>query len=755
VGAELLFGRSSRLAAVALLCVACLPAAARAAEPQIPAAWVTDVSPTSAVLRAEINPEGEATTYRFEYIREAAYQANLGGGKEGFAGAVRVPAGIEPGIGSGGAPHAVAQSLVAPLNPLTPATAYRYRPVATNGSGAATGPIHVLTTRAATSDPALPDARAWELVSPVDKGGGAIAAPGALFGGGDVQAAAGGGALTYGSTASFGDAAGAPPASQYVSRRGGEGWSTENVSAPLESSSYGDTPDGVPYRLFSANLGAGLLFGGQPCRGVPGCPAPAPPLSGSGAPAGFSTYYRRGDAAGAFRSLLTAADLAHSAVSAEHFEIGLAAATPDLAHVVLSSCAALTADAVEVAAGPGECDGAEPNLYEWSGGGLALVNLLPGAAIAAPLGAVSDDGLRVYFTDGEGDLYLREIGGATVLIPETAAGGASFQVASSDGSVAFFTKGGHLYRYLAVAGTSTDITPVGGVAGVLGAAADGETVYYQDAAGLQRWQAGAVATVAAGANVAAASDFPPATGTARVSADGLHLAFLSAAAIPPFDNLDTNTGLPDTELYLYGPPAEGGAARLVCASCNPSGERPRGSASIPGAQVNGTTTAYKPSVLAANGQRVFFDSADKLVVADTNARPDAYQWESRGEGSCTRSPGCVSLISSGRGEGGSFLDASADGGDAFFLSGDSLVGADPGSIDVYDARAGGGLPEPQRPIACVGDACQALPSPPADPTPGTIVPSSGNPPPKIVREKRRHRHHKHHRRRGHGGGGRR
>ena len=75
------------------------------------------------------------------------------------------------------------------------------------------------------------------------------------------------------------------------------------------------------------------------------------------------------------------------------------------------------------------------------------------------------------------------------------------------------------------------------------------------------------------------------------------------------------------------------------------------------------------------------------------------------------------LISSGRSAGGaSFVDASADGSDAFFLTDGSLVAADPGSVDLYDARVGGGFPIPPPPIACEGDACQALPPEPVDPT---------------------------------------
>jgi len=176
---------------------------------------------------------------------------------------------------------------------------------------------------------------------------------------------------------------------------------------------------------------------------------------------------------------------------------------------------------------------------------------------------------------------------------------------------------------------------------------------------------------------------------------------------------------------------------------------PAGSASIPGALVNGTTTAYRPRALSADGRRVFFDSEDSLVGGDTNSRPDVYEWEAFGAGSCTAKPGCVSLVSGGRGDGGTFLDASADGVDAFFLTGDSLVASDPGSIDAYDARVGGGLPEPQAPIPCNGDACQSLPNSPEDPTAGTSVETPGNPPPHYAKERHR-RHHKHrHHHRGH------
>ncbi len=757
-------GKTTWIVCAAVLLV---PAAASAAgPPQIAAAWVTDVTATGANLRAEINANGLATSYHFEYIADAAYRANLEAipPRGGFFGAAKVPAGAEAGIGSGTKPLAVAQH----LGGLSPATSYHYRPLATNSAASepVVGPAHVLTTQETALVFHLPDGRGWEMVSPVDKGGGAIAAPGALFGGGDIQAASTAAAaaplITYGSSTAFGEAVGAPPASQYASARSAGGWSTANISTPLDSAAYGDEPDGAPYRLFSDDLSKALLFGGLPCRGgLETCQAPNPPLPGTGAPTGYMAYYLRDTASGSLVSLLGAADVAHSAVSPPDFEVAFAGAGADLSHVVLSSCAALTADAEEVPGGPGRCDPGAPNLYEWSSGGLKSLNLLPGesqgspgAEIAAPNGAVSVDGSRVYWTRG-GNLYLRE-GDQTDQVDEAQGGGGTFQAATPEGSVAFFTKGGHLYRFAAATKSASDIAPAGGVLGVLGASADGSYAYYLDAGGLERWHAGTTTTIASGAGAATSGDYPPATGTARVSPDGQDLVFLSKAELNGYDNADADSGQPDTELYLYGPPAGGGPATLVCASCNPTGERPRGPSTIPGALVNGSTRAYRPRALAATGNRVFFDSEDKLAVQDTNSRPDVYEWERQGVGDCARAPGCVSLISSGRGtEGASFLDATADGSDAFFITSESLVGADPGSIDAYDARVGGGFAEAPKPIPCIGDACQSLPVAPDDPTPGTLVPNPGNPPFRIFGPKQKRGHGRGHHRKRHGRGRRR
>jgi len=716
------------------------PRVASAAAPQIEESWAQGVTTTGATLFMRLDLHGQPVSFYFEYITDAAYQANPPGNR--FAGAAKTTQGSITFNGVADVSRAISAALV-------PFTVYHYRPVASNAEGTTVGGealehVFVAEGEAATG---LPEGRAWEMVSPIDKNGGDIAAPGELFGGGDFQAGPEG-KVTYGSATSFGGAAGAPPSSQYLGRRTSSGWVTENISAPLESAAYGDSPDGAPYRVFSDDLSSALLFGGLPCRGdLPGCPAPNQPIPGSGAPAGYMAYYLRDGASGHFASLLGPADVSHSAVAPANFAVDFAAATPDLSHVVLSSCAALTADAIEVPAGSGKCDPVATNLYDFSAAGLRALNLrpgdavtTPGATIAAPLGAVSVDGSRVYWSEG-GDLYLRQ-GGATLWVDEGVGGGGEFQTATPDGSVAFFSKGGHLYRFTVATKALVDLAS--GVLGMLGAASDGNSVYFQDSGGLELWRNGSVTTIAAGAEAALSSDYPPATATARVSPDGLHVAFLSELPLTKFDNLDANTRQPDAEVYVYGPPAGGGGAVLVCASCKRNGERPLGPASIPGVEVNGSTRAYRPRVFSADGQRLFFEREE----TDGGTGVRVYEWQAPGAGDCARPFGCAAAISGDRSPAAGFVDASSDGTDAYFITDEPLVRSDLGSIDLYDARVGGGFPIDER-IICVADNCQPLPGEPDDPTPGTLVQNPGNPPLRIFGPKAKKRHHGKKRRRRH------
>lgn len=732
------WGGTAALCAVALA-LAWTPTVHAAGPPVLGPVWASEVDASSARLHGEVTPNGLSTAYHFDYLPAASYEANIGAGKDPFAGAAKAPAGNDAAAGTGATPVPVSQLLSA----LASDTAYRYRLVAKNSAGTTAGTAASITTQPLAGASVLLDGRAWEMVSPLEKDGGAVAAPETLAGGGVQQAAAAGGAVTYGSSSSFGGSAqGAPPASQYIARRGAGGWSSENITTPILSGSYGSGQLGVPYQLFSNDLARGLLLNGRHCRGGgENCPVANPPLPGSGAPAGYQNYYLRDSASGGFRALLDAGDIATTPLSSSRFDLAFAGANPDLRRVVLSTCAALTADAVEVPDGE-RCDADSPNLYEWTEAGLGLINLLPGqgqgtpgAALAAPTGAVATGADRVYFTLA-GNLYLRQ-GGATEQVDEAAGGGGKFETAAADGSVAFFTKGEELWRYDAAAMEASELSD--GVLGVLGASADASHLYYLTSSGLLLHVGAETRTVAGAADP---GSYPPATGMARVSADGRSLAFVSSVSLTGFDNVDQGTGELDALVYLY----DASTDSLTCVSCNPTGSRPIGSSSLPGAYANGAGASaprpYRPRALSADGRRLFFDSADALVLFDTNRRPDVYEWEAQGKGTCNRAGGCLALISSGKGEGASFLDASADGSDAFFLTERSLVAADPGSLDLYDARVGGGFPDQPTPIPCEGDACQILPSEPENPPVTTLIAGPGNPPLRYTSRHRPKRHKK-------------
>jgi hypothetical protein len=707
--------RLTILAALGVATALAIPTGASAVAPGVPANWVTQVSTTSANLRAEIDTHNLATTYRFDYVTEAEYI------ESGFDNATRIPSGVEASLPKSKEVTAVVQH----PGSLTPGTAYRYRVVASNVDGTTEGPIRPLTTDEVAPVFSLPDGRGWEMVSPVDKNGGEVQSFGGNFGGGVIQAAAQGGAITYTSSSSFGNAQGSPGSNQYISDRDASAWSTDNVTLPMLSGTYGTSPtSGVPYQIFSSDLLDALVSNGRRCRvsTTSQCPVENAPMPGSGAPAGYRNFYMRDNANDSYDAVLSEADIADLQLGAEDFEVAIAGVTPSLAHVVLSTCAALTAGATEVPGSGGECDSDAQNLYEQSGaGGLSLVNSTPGAALAAQGRSISADGSRVYWTDGT-NLYVND-GGTNKQVDDGQGGGGVFQTAAIDGSVALFTKGAHLYRYMAAGDTATDLTPGGGVEGVLGASDDASHVYFIDGDGVSLWNAGTTTPVALGASP---DSYPPTTGEARVSGDGEHLLFGSATNLTIYDS----RGL--QEVYLY----DAAGDTLTCVSCPPSGELPIGPGFVPGASFNGIGVnqahSYKPRVLSSGGDRLYFNSFDSLAPQDSNKDVDVYQWEAGGVGSCAKDIGCINLISNGRSENGaSFLDASASGSDVFFLTDASLVPTDPAAGDVYDARVGGGFAAPDTVIPCFGDACQPLPPEPEDPTPGTLrtKKTSGNVPP--------------------------
>jgi hypothetical protein len=170
------------------------------------------------------------------------------------------------------------------------------------------------------------------------------------------------------------------------------------------------------------------------------------------------------------------------------------------------------------------------------------------------------------------------------------------------------------------------------------------------------------------------------------------------------------------ELYRY----ESASGRLACMSCDPTGAPPVVPATL--RSIKTPTEGVEASIvtrnLSADGSKVFFESQDPLVAADTNGTQDVYEWEQEGTDTCTAtsetfsgsSGGCLYLISGGRSPDRSFFaDASPSGNDVFFYTHQALVGQDQDDLlDIYDARVNGGIEEQNPPVAsaCAEESCR-------------------------------------------------
>ncbi len=415
---------------------------------------VSGVTSTSATLAALVNPLGRDTKYRLEYGTATSYGSS-----------VPVPDGD---VGSGTSDVPVS----ALVEGLAPSTTYHFRLVAYNSYNApgsiVEGPDRMFTTQDGRA-PVLADARAWEMVSPPQKRGYLLEPIGgnSLGEGAEIQAAADGSAITYAAQGSIdaepkGNRSVAP--SQILSTRTVGGWSSADIATPHEAvAGLEPFTEISEYRVFSPDLSVGLV--------EPGGDTPLSPQATERTP------YERA-ANGEFMPLVTAANVppgtrfgrlgienGHLGTLAEEGDVEFVGATPDLGHVILSSSPPLT----EGIAAP--ANNQLKDLFEWAGGSLRLVSVLPngkavteeGEGTIVDLGyqstgsrtvrhAVSDDGSRVFWTVSQDALYLRDLGrdagrGETVRLDAAEPGVQSrnnehdhpvFATASSDGSKAFF-----------------------------------------------------------------------------------------------------------------------------------------------------------------------------------------------------------------------------------------------------------------------------------------------------------------------------
>ena len=257
------------------------------------------------------------------------------------------------------------------------------------------------------------------------------------------------------------------------------------------------------------------------------------------------------------------------------------------------------------------------------------------------------------------------------------------------------TRGADLYRYQAGGSGLADLTPdkadvLGAeVQGVLGVSDDGKYVYFVANGVLASGAAPGSCNGGAGtcnlyvwhedpethaestefiARLDGKEDFGdwtigplglPRPKVARVSKDGRTVLFGSTRPLGAYDNEGK------AELYRYGI----GDAAPTCISCNPTGAPPVGPATVGSIEPSFIGASIQMNLLSRNlsgdGNRIFFETPDALVAADTNGDEgcpgwgsgkqashilscqDVYEWEAKGSGSCdseAQNGGCLYLI---------------------------------------------------------------------------------------------------------------
>ncbi len=567
----------------------------------------------------------------------------------------------------------------------------------------------------------LPDCRAYELVSPADKGGYTLVLNLNAAG---AYASRDGDHARFSVITPFADPK-AGYGGQYVSTRGAAGWTTKNMSPAF----CGPDPSGLVgaapvLALLSVDFSFGLFQDSNINNCAPGDTG-GPDVYSVGPDGRFVWQSQNGPRENS-TSIRTVAGLS---ADGRH----LAFETDD--RLIL----------------PLEAGRTGPGLYERVGDRLFAVGLgndgQPinpcGASIAggttmssAPPGSVADDGRVIFFVSGSGNapgcspttndggqLYARIDGERTVLLSRSDRSTPDarqlpvFLGATTDGGTAFFrsterltddaTTGGGLYAFdlgqlldgsggsghLRFLTPAVDSSPAG-VTSLLGFSEDGAVGYV---AATGRLHADAPASGSkiyrvsqTGATLVAATTASAAT----VSPDGSKLAYVARPGT--FD-----------QVMLF---AAGAGSGPVCVSCPTAGS----SVGHARMRVNNRPRPMGDERFVSNDGRVFFNSLDRLVVADTNATHDVYEYD-RGE---------HKLLSSGTSQYHSLLwGVGPAGREVFFSTADSLVpgDVDNGDLDLYVARIGGGFAAP--PLAsdpCSGDACQH----PGPGTPGGLVPGT-------------------------------
>jgi hypothetical protein len=173
------------------------------------------------------------------------------------------------------------------------------------------------------------------------------------------------------------------------------------------------------------------------------------------------------------------------------------------------------------------------------------------------------------------------------------------------------------------------------------------------------------------------------TGPTRVTSDGRHLLYVTGED----QGVGDNGG--QKQAYIY----DADARSLECVSCRrdlrPALEHQLSQNYGDPLTVSNWNTWRPAASLSEDGSRVFFVSRNALATGAVEGDLSLYQWED----------GQISFIAqsapNSTTQGLEFAGASANGNDLYFATVDRLTWQDgDGTMDVYDARVGGGFAEP-------------------------------------------------------------
>ena len=136
-----------------------------------------------------------------------------------------------------------------------------------------------------------------------------------------------------------------------------------------------------------------------------------------------------------------------------------------------------------------------------------------------------------------------------------------------------------------------------------------------------------------------------------------------------------------------------------------------------------------------DGETIVFATREKLQNDDIDNGVDLYEWHCASPCPNPVAEGQTHMISDGHGTAGAYQGTlavgamSASGADIVFPTISQLVGQDTDVLtDLYDARIDGGLPAPQVPSSCEGEACQGSGStpPPSEQAATSAFAAGGN-----------------------------